>query len=177
MAMLRRWLAWLLYSPLRFALTTGVVLSVAVALFLATQASGPQGSAGATAARAGGGQRRVAAVPRSALTHQETADPRAQAEARRALRHFLASYVRSPGVPATPGPLQRWSTPTLWRGLRLTDSSDYPRGPVRTVRRRLGGAYAAEYVVTLRTARRIVVDLVLTASGWRVCDVEAGARR
>lgn len=174
--MLRRSLAWLLYSPARFALSGGVVLGLALALFLTTRASGDHVSASTTAARAGEGHGRVTHVPGAVVTRQETADPRAQAEARRVLRHFLTCYVRSPGRSAARRPLQHWTTPTLWRGLRVAARSDYPRGPVRTVRPRLAGAYAAEYVVTLQSDRRVLVDLVLTTSGWRVCDVEAGAR-
>jgi hypothetical protein len=41
----------------------------------------------------------------------------------------------------------------------------------------MAGAFAAEYRVELGSKMTLLVDLVLTDHGWRVCDVEPGAGR
>lgn len=92
----------------------------------------------------------------------------------RAAVRFLEDYVVPPGSPrasgAPPRSLRLLSTPSLWRGLRLTDAATLPRGAVTAVHLEAVGPFAGTAIAELDTGSAIAVTVV--AQGWRVADVQ-----
>lgn len=168
--MLRRTAVWLLYSPRRLALLlVPLVLAAIVAVALAHgrgQPSHPR-------------QPEARAKPASAPRHPRSSMNRgiertsSAKPARRAVKEFLRAYVRTPEqtIPSRVDSLRPLVTPTLWKGLRLTDPSALPQGPVVSVSPEGSGSYAAQYVATLRDGRVLDVAAVDWTHGWRVADV------
>ena len=64
------------------------------------------------------------------------------------------------------------TTPSLYRGLRVTDPARLPRGPVRRVHLRQVGPFAGAAVVALGGGLRVDVRLVSERARWLVADIE-----
>ena len=74
-------------------------------------------------------------------------------------------------APVLSGGLARWATPSLWRGLRLTDPAALPRGTVSELNVEAAGAYSAEVVAELSSQTDLRLSIVAWQRGWRVGDV------
>ena len=176
--MLHDLLAWCLHSPRRLILVGVAGLSTAV-LGLTL---GPFGTNGASDTQDETlVVERIVPPPSSGSSPVEHEKPPASEETparwtqvRSTVRSFLAAYL-----PAENGSskarinqtVQRWTTPSLWRGLRLTDSDQLPSGRVTSLEEVSTGAFASEANARLNTGRTLRLTLVVWEHGWRVADV------
>lgn len=170
---------WCLYSPRR--LVASVLAAGLMVGGLVTWVGGesPPRSGGTPAAvtalpaaddRAPRPQARPLTEP---LAHTEAAGDWRQV--RRATQAFLALYLRRPGgetVADLSPRVRRLVTPTLWRGLRYTDPTSTPRGPVASVDREALGVFGADVSITLRRGPSLQMELVRWTDGWRVADIQ-----
>lgn len=174
--MLRKALASLLYSPLRFLLAVLAAGCLLLGSFLVLDHGSHQREAVSTTTEHQDGSAQPAAADRSpAPSDSESRQPADQRAPMRVLKRFLDAYlIGDKEGRYSSRELQRVTTPALWRGLKVADRGAVPLGRAEHLQQALSGAYAAEYVVSLDSGDRVVVDLVLTSAGWRVCDVEPG---
>ena len=173
--------AWCLHSPRRLA-----AVLVAVAAFggvglvllpddtqLAPASRQPSRAEAAPVARAD-----PPAPSRVTSTHGE---PRpAWSGVRRAAQAFLTAYLAPSEARARVSnhdDLKEWVTPTLWRGLRLTDPASLPTGVVASLEPVALGAFGAEVRAVLRGQSALELTLVEYDGGWRVADVQPGERK
>lgn len=173
--------AWCLHSPKRLAaVLVAVAVFGAVALTLLTDDTNvapasrqPSRAQAAPVARAD-----PPAPSPATSTHGEP--PPAWSEVRRAAQAFLTAYlIPSEARPrvSTHHDLKDWVTPTLWRGLRLTDPASYPTGVVASLEPVALGAFGAEVRAVLRGQSALELTLVEYEGGWRVADVQPGERK
>jgi hypothetical protein len=170
--MLRELAAWLLYSPRR--LLAVVVPTVALALLgvLGLTEDAPTPSEA---------QRPVAGpsmVPptRAAYERPEEHTERTASDGvfRRAALSFLTDYVVRPDATAPraiPKALRQTATPALWRGLRVTRPSSFPRGMVKEVTIEASGPFSGTVKAELDTGVVLLLSIVAWDEGWRVSDV------
>jgi hypothetical protein len=173
--MLRDLLRWTLHSPARLLAVVVPALVVAVLGVSRLGADGPPSPPGTPAPA-------PAAEPRSPATSDAQAQPR-HTETRvpvaiiRSTAHdFLDGYVVPAGAHprAVPRSLQDLTTPSLWRGLRLTEPDLLPRGRVDDVEVTDAGSFSGVVVAELDTGVTLRVSLVAWDDGWRVGDVRPG---
>ena len=177
--MLRDLLSWVLYSPARLlavALTASVLTVVAVTWPWGGDASAPE----PTAVPSRVGEARPS--PSTAVDGAEEVRPETRAPVkaiRSAARAFVAGYVVTPTrdtPPGVPTSLRGLTTPSLWRGLRLTDPELLPRGRIEQLVVDETGPYSGRVAVELRTGLSLDVSLVAWDRGWRVSGVQPGNR-
>lgn len=172
-------LAWCLHSPRRFvtvvaALALGVASSF-WALSNGTGASSQDMRGEAAVSRSvdnEGGNAKVA----PASSHEPDERPARWSAVRSATRAFLDAYLaeRSADRDRVDPGLERWVTPTLWRGLRFTDPANLPSRHVESIENVETGAFASEVAASLGQHQVLRLELVIWDGGWRVSDVRVG---
>jgi hypothetical protein len=184
--MLHDLLAWCLHSPRRLTLTaTALVIVAALAWTITPRGTGPSREADVVTDQtpvAAGAAKVPTAAPAAVKGEQVPVPDETPApwpHVRSAVRSFLDTYLADPGRAATAidPRLQHWVTPSLWRGLSLTDPGELPAGPVGSIDEVGTGAFAGETTVTLADDRTLTLTLVAWENHWRVADVRLGAPR
>ena len=171
--------AWCLHSPKRFAAVLAAVVALGGAgLVLLPDdthdaSTTPRNPTRADAAPVARADRPVS--PPASSSHGEP--PPAWSEVRAAAQAFLTSYLGRPEARyrlASAHALKDRVTPTLWRGLRLTDPASYPTGMVDRLEPIALGAFGAEVRAVLDNRSALDLTLVEYAGDWRVADVQPG---
>jgi hypothetical protein len=172
--MLRDLLRWTLYSPARLLAVAVPALALAVLGVTWLGATGPPPAPDASAPAPPVEPSRPSAASHAPAQAGHT-EARVPIRAIRATaRDFLDRYV----VPASARPrvvpptLQALTTPSLWRGLRLTDPALLPRGRVDDLEVTDASPFSGVVVVGLHTGVTLRVSLVAWDDGWRVGDVQ-----
>lgn len=170
-------LRWAFHSPLRLALVgvavTGVLVGALV--LVTTQLRHDVHAVPRPVARP---------VPASAVPSPPTATPaptpsespgmHARAQVVNVSRLFVDAWARhGPPVPRSTWlrRIERRTTPSLYRGLEVTDPARLPRGRAQRVDLEQLGAFAASTSVTLTSGLRVEVRLVVENGRWLVADV------
>jgi hypothetical protein len=164
-------LAWALHSPGRFL----AVLAGCVALLVALATIGLWGGSSGSERRAAE-QRPVAETHAARVTESDPTDHSDQENesigpaARRTVERFLKGYL-APTSRQELELLRPLCTSDLWAGLRVSDPSNMPRGPVKRIEKIADGAFTARFTADLSRSS-LVVDVVLEPDGVRVASVE-----
>ena len=168
-------LRWVLYSPRRLLALAlcALVLAVAGVTWAAEDdASAPEQTAAPSQAAD------PSPSPSPHADRAERAESQASVESvRSTARDFLTAYVVAPedGNPhGAPTSLRELTTPSLWRGLRLTDADRLPRGAVEQLVVDEAGSYSGLVTAELDTGLSLNVSLVAWDRGWRVSGVRPG---
>ena len=172
--------AWSLHSPKRLAAVLAAVVALGgpglVLLPDSTHvASAPRQPTRAHAAPAA----RADPPPSPPATPMHGEPPPAWSEVRAAAQAFLTSYLERPEARdrlRSSHALKDRVTPTLWRGLRLSDTASYPTGVVDSLEPAALGAFGAEIRAVLDDRSELELTLVEYAGEWRVADVQPGER-
>jgi hypothetical protein len=168
--------AWLLRSPRRLlaltALGVGVLTVGAMGLDEPTPATAPVPASSPVASQRTSVPDAATSVapPQTHTEHKTPARP-----IKRAAVRFLDQYViapRSQRPAASPRSVRALSTPSLWRGLRLADPAEIPRGMVTAVHLEAVGPYSGTATAELDTGAVLAVTVVAWNRGWRVADVK-----
>ena len=145
--------AWLLYSPRRLiAVVVVLVVARRCDCHGSTYRSTPSATRPATERPAAEAQPVVPSASEASQADHDEVEARVPVhQIRVAADSFLDLYVVPPNrqAPVLSGGLARWATPSLWRGLRLTDPAALPRGTVSELNVEAAGAYSAEVVAEL----------------------------
>lgn len=168
--MLRDIAAWLLYSPRR---VVSVAAPVVVIAALAVVGLDEPDGASTEPIPAGSKVSTPSAMPSSTGGH-DSEDPAAPRVIRKAASEFLGVYVvpHASEAPNTmPPSLRKLATPTLWRGLRLTQPDSLPRGSVRQLSVEGTGPFSGRVTVELDSGLALQVSVVAWEMGWRVSDI------
>ncbi len=178
--MLRELLSWSLHSPRRLVSVAAVLsLGLCVSLWLVADGSGsssqPARHDSAAVRPIDGADVHTNAGPESSDEPGEK--PARWSDVRAATESFLDAYLAGSPTLDRGGVdprLKRWSTPTLWRGLRLTDPASLPSGDLTSIENVETGAFASEVAATLGNDQTLGLELVVWDDGWRVSDVRPG---
>ena len=170
--------AWSLHSPRRLAAVLSVVVVLGGAGLVLLPDDTPVASATRRPTRTEAAPVALADPPHSPSSSSSHGEPPpAWSEVRAAAQGFLTSYLGRPEARdrlRSSDALKDRVTPTLWRGLRLTDPASYPTGNVDTLEPVALGAFGAEVRAVLDNRSALELTLVEYAGGWRVGDVRPG---
>jgi hypothetical protein len=166
-------LIWLLHSPARFVAGLIALGLVAAGLLLATAIGTPWATSHGTGEAQRGPVADAVLPAPSATTVEEDpvhGDRTLGPTARRVLDRFFDAYL-APTTPTGLRRLQPLATEELWRGLKVANPHNLPRGPVRKVEVDAASPFSTIFAVELPDVR-LLVDVVREPAGIRVASVE-----
>jgi hypothetical protein len=170
---------WTFHSPLRLLGTCLAVVGVLVGTVVLVDASSepravarqPQPTVKATPTPTASpvDAPEPTSTPSEVVTH---ADRRAVTTAAEAFVDAWTSSARQAMTRRTwRHAIKPLTTPTLYRGLSVTDPSRLPQARVRRVRADAVGAFAADFTVTLTNGLRLEVRMVCDRGRWVAADI------
>ncbi len=162
--------AWLLYSPRRLLVVTGLVLALVLATLLLGHGMGSSSHRGSPRPeRLTGSHVRVTSTPTPPA--EERVTHRAAQAQRHVARAFLATYLGAHRSHSRLSRLRDVSTPALWKGLSMAAPGQLPSGRVQGLKRVQGGAYAGDFTAAVTGGPSLEVSVVRWKHDWRVADV------
>jgi hypothetical protein len=173
-------LRWAFHSPLRLALVavtlTGVLVGVLV--LVTTQSRHDVHAVARPAAARPVPASPVPSPPASTPTPTPTPSERTGTRARTRVVNVSRVFVDTWARHGRPTPRSTWlrrierrTTPSLYRGLEVTDPARLPHGRAQRVDLAELGAFAATTNVTLTSGLQVEVRLVVENGRWLVADV------